>query len=377
MEFLTEKESTQSKPCGPLPEVMVSAGRGCGSLRGLLSLPLYAVPAGTRAQCRELRRRTRCGRHQSGPSQAGNPAPPARLATPGYVAVGCPIGRSGFRAPIPALSQRESPSAPADRIYALGDDEVRVFEPGGTSSGVGRCREKSACLAVGADGRVYVGAPGRVEILRRRRQVARAALRPATDDKPADDHRDQGFPERDPGRRCRRPHHPPVRYEPGSSSASSETKNKTGNFMLPNRSLDFDVDAKGVIRATDTGRHQVTAWALDGSPLGSFGKFGMSDPADFVGCCNPVNLAVTPDGKIVTGEKMVARVKVYEPDGKLLAVIGPENFDPSCTHIHLAVDSKGRILAADPVRREIKIFSLVAGKPGQSRTGSVRSLASL
>ena len=138
------------------------------------------------------------------------------------------------------------------------------------------------------------------------------------------------------------------------------TKNKTGSFMLPNRWLDFDVDAKGVIRATDTGRHLVTAWALDGSPLGAFGKFGMSDPSDFVGCCNPVNLALTPDGKIVTGEKMVARVKVYEPDGRLLALIGTENFDPNCVHLHMAVDSKGRILVGDPVRRVVKIFSPVA-----------------
>ena len=64
-----------------------------------------------------------------------------------------------------------------------------------------------------------------------------------------------------------------------------------------------------------------------------------------------MNLATTPDGKVVTAEKMVARVKVFEPDGRLLAVIGPEHFDPKCTQIHLAVDSKGRILAADPVRR--------------------------
>jgi hypothetical protein len=56
---------------------------------------------------------------------------------------------------------------------------------------------------------------------------------------------------------------------------------------------------------------------------------------------------------------MVARVKVYEPDGRLLALIGPENFDPNCVHIYLAVDSKGRILAGDPVRRVVKIFSPV------------------
>ena len=142
--------------------------------------------------------------------------------------------------------------------------------------------------------------------------------------------------------------------------------------MLPNRWLDFDVDANGLIMATDTGRHLVEAWALDGSPVGSFGKFGMTDPAHFVGCCNPVNLALTPNGKVVTAEKMIARVKVYEPTGKLMAVIGPENFDPACTHIYLAVDSTGRILAADPVRRTITIFSRVEkGSPSRPLTSDV------
>jgi sugar lactone lactonase YvrE len=127
--------------------------------------------------------------------------------------------------------------------------------------------------------------------------------------------------------------------------------------MLPNRSLDFDVDARGLIRATDPGRHRVSSWGSDGSPAGSYGKFGLSNPEDFVGCCNPVNLAIAPDGSVITAEKVAARVKVYNPDGKLLALIGPENFDPKCVHFHLAVDSKGRILVADPVRLEVKVFS--------------------
>jgi sugar lactone lactonase YvrE len=127
--------------------------------------------------------------------------------------------------------------------------------------------------------------------------------------------------------------------------------------MLPNGWLDIDIDSYGTIWATDTGRHRVTGWVLDGSPVADFGKFGMQRPSDFVGCCNPVNIAVTPDGNIVTAEKMISRVKVYDPEGTLLALIGPEHFDPLCTHIHLAVDSRGRILTADPIRREIKIFA--------------------
>jgi len=249
-----------------------------------------------------------------------------------------------------------------DRIYALGDDEVRVFEPDGSFIQGWKAPQKASCLAVGQDGRVYLGAPGRVEFYDARGSRAGGFVA-GEKDEPAIVTAIKPFGKEvlvaDAAARFIR------RYDlDGKQLGVIGTKNKTGNFMLPNRWLDFDVDARGVIRATDTGRHLVTAWALDGSPRGSFGKFGMSNPADFVGCCNPVNLALTPDGKIVTAEKMVARVKVYEPDGRLLAVIGPEHFDQSCVHIYLAVDSKGRILAADPVRREITIFSPV------SRTGA-------
>jgi len=244
---------------------------------------------------------------------------------------------------------------PADRIYLLGDGEVRIFEAGGEFSGAWKAPERAACIHVTSEGLVYLGAQDRLAIYDLKGnpmggfsagesgnpavitaiKVVRNEILVADSDS-----------------RCIR------RYDSqGRELGRIGTQNKTGSFMLPNRWLDFDVDSRGVIHATDSGRHRVSSWALDGSPLGGFGKFGMSHPADFVGCCNPVNLAVSPDGEIVTGEKMVARVKVYEPAGKLVALMGPDNFDQQCTHIYLAVDSKRRILAGDPVRREVVIFS--------------------
>lgn len=246
-----------------------------------------------------------------------------------------------------------------DSIYTLGDDELRVFDAGGALLKNVHVPERSACIAVGPDRRVYVGMPGRVEIFDADGgHLSGFAVGAA--DKPTAITAIKVFRKdilvADAAARIIR------RYDAaGKQLGIIGDKSKAGSFILPNKSLDLDIDASGIIRATDTGRHQVTTWALDGSPLGSFGKFGMTDPADFVGCCNPVNLALAPDGKIVTGEKMAARVKVFEPDGRLLAVIGPENFDPQFIQIRLAVDSKGRILAADPVRREISVFSL-AGK---------------
>jgi sugar lactone lactonase YvrE len=247
-------------------------------------------------------------------------------------------------------------TGPGDAIYVLGDDEVRIFDPLLRRVRGWRAPEHAACLAVGQDGRVYVGGPARVDVFDATGTHV-AGFQTGEKDKPADVTAIKvvggDILVADANARLIRRHGPD-----GTPRGLIGNQNKTGGFMLPNGSLDIAVDTKGMVYATDTGRHQVTTWTLDGSPVGKFGKFGMSAPEDFVGCCNPVNLALTPDGKIVTGEKMVARVKVFEPNGTLLAVIGPEHFDPSCVHIHLAVNSTGRILAADPVRREVKVFSL-------------------
>ena len=250
-----------------------------------------------------------------------------------------------------------------DQVVALGDGYVRVFTSGGEPVRQWRAGDGAECLTVAPDGRVYVAGAGRVEVFE------------------TDGRRTGGFTFGDaanpPSVSAIAVHGPDILVADASAriirrfDAAGRQRNligdqgKTKTFMLPNGRLDVNVDAAGVVRATDTGRHQVTAWTLDGAPVGKFGKFGMQDAADFVGCCNPINVATTPDGKVVTSEKMVARVKVFEPDGRLLAVIGTEHFDPMCTQIHLAVDSKGRILAADPVRRRIQVFSPAA--PGGAR----------
>jgi sugar lactone lactonase YvrE len=239
-------------------------------------------------------------------------------------------------------------------IHALGDGEVRVFAANGGVARAWKAPEQAACLTVAPDGRVLVGAGGRVEIFSATGSRVGGFAAGQTG-KPADVTavkvvRDSVLVADASARLVRR-------YDAaGVERGLIGNQHKTGSFMLPNRSLDIDVDSAGAVFATDTGRHQVTSWTLDGTPLAAFGKFGQAKPEDFVGCCNPVNLAVAPDGCVVTGEKAVARVKVFGPDRALLAVIGPEHFDPMCTHIHLAVDSTGRIVAADPVRRTITIF---------------------
>jgi hypothetical protein len=243
----------------------------------------------------------------------------------------------------------------ADRIYALADGEVRIFKPDGMLIHNWKAPEQASCIAVSLDERIFIGVRSRVEFFDAAGN-RKGSFEAGDSGKPAVITAIKILPKEIlvADAVARYIH----RFDfAGKRLGEIGTQNKTRGFMLPNRSLDIDVDAKGVVVATDSGRHRVTSWTQDGAPVGHFGKFGLMNAEDFVGCCNPVNIACLPDGRLVTAEKVVARVKVYDAAGKLLALIGPEHFDPKCTHLHLAVDSKRRILVADPVRLEIKAFS--------------------
>lgn len=242
-----------------------------------------------------------------------------------------------------------------DRIHALGDGEIRVFATDGTHVRTWPAPEGAQCLTVGRDGRVFVAGAGRVDVFSSdgsrtggfpvgegQQPASLTAIKVSGDDILVGDASARLIRRLD---------------ATGRQVGLIGDRSKTRAFILPNGNLDLAVDPSGLVWATDSGRHQVTSWTIAGEPVGKFGKFGMQHAADFTGCCNPVNIAITADGKIVTAEKAGARVKVFEPDGTLLALIGHDHFDQSCTQIRLAGDSKGRILAADTVRREIRVFA--------------------
>jgi len=151
----------------------------------------------------------------------------------------------------------------------------------------------------------------------------------------------------------------------GQSTGLIGNKSKAGKFILPNKTLDLAVDANDRVYATDTGRHQVTCWTLDGSPQGSFGKFGMSRPEDSSAAATRSMLQ--PLGREDCDRRKDGCAREGVRAGRQAAgVIGPENFDPACTHIYLAIDAQGRIFAADPVRREVKVFA----NPAKAQSGA-------
>jgi hypothetical protein len=137
--------------------------------------------------------------------------------------------------------------------------------------------------------------------------------------------------------------------------------NRMRGFAIRSGHLDFVLDGRGVIHASNQALHRIEQFSLEGKRLGRFGRFDGRDPVGFTGCCNPTNLGLTPAGDIVTVEKAPPRVKVYDVEGHLRAVMGEGDFELACKNSDVAVDPRGRIYVADTVVHQIVVYEPVAG----------------
>ena len=146
-------------------------------------------------------------------------------------------------------------------------------------------------------------------------------------------------------------------------------KNKERNipgFIIPSPFFDVELSRDGLLRVNNPGRHRMELYTPDGDFEGSWGVTSMGI-AGFCGCCNPINFTQLPDGKYVTCEKGLPRVKIYSATGEFESVVaGVETFSenaracgPSdCTAggLDAAVDSQGRIYILDIVTGDIRVM---------------------
>lgn len=245
----------------------------------------------------------------------------------------------------------------ADCLYAVGDSKLAVFSPEGEFLRGWPTERPGYSVAVAADGKVYVGEQGQIErfdaagrLLDTWKDSDRLGLVTAIafvgDDVLAAD--TQG--------RCVR------RYDRhGRWLGDIGKDNRMKGFLVPNRHLDFAVDSRGAVHIANPGMHRVERYSSEGELLSRFGHFDGTDPAGFPGCCNPTNVALTPQGNVVVTEKAGPRVKVYAPEGELLAVVADRDFDPNCKNMDVAVDSRGRIHVIDTVRLQVVVYEPEAG----------------
>jgi len=243
---------------------------------------------------------------------------------------------------------------PKNRLYVVGDSKLVVFSLAGEPLKTWATERPGYSVAIDSDDRIFVGQPGQVQIF-------------DPDGKLLDTWRDEnrlglvtaiGFTGEsvllaDVRDRCLR------RYDTkGKYLGNIGKDNRMKGFLVPNRHLDFAVDDAGVIHACNPGKHRVERHTVEDKLLGHIGHFGGgSDPTGFTGCCNPTNVALAGAGRVVVTTKAGPQVKVYDADGKMLALIGDDQFDPNCKNMDVTVDAKGRLYVIDTVRLHICVFA--------------------
>jgi hypothetical protein len=127
-------------------------------------------------------------------------------------------------------------------------------------------------------------------------------------------------------------------------------------LIIPSPHLDVAWRDATHLYVNDPGRHRVELYEVGGKLIGWWGTPSTA-LAGFSGCCNPTDLALLPDGRIVTAEKGIPRVKVYTPDGHLAGLVaGPDRFQELDAGMDLAADPEGRIFVLDPRARLVRVF---------------------
>ncbi len=137
-------------------------------------------------------------------------------------------------------------------------------------------------------------------------------------------------------------------------------------ITVPSAHLDVEIApppesglyAPSELLVVNPGRRSIQYHSLaDGALLKSWGV-GSNGLEGFGGCCNPTDIALLPDGRVVTAEKGIPRVKVYSGDGALLSVIvPPEGFDPHTEGIDIDADASGRVAVLDPERHIVRLYA--------------------
>jgi sugar lactone lactonase YvrE len=244
---------------------------------------------------------------------------------------------------------------PDDRLYVTGSQGLRVLAPEGRVVMELQTAEPVRCVAVDADGTMYLGVLNKVE---KRDPTGKFLAVWGAERKMLTNSHITGIAihgaliaAADAGSRK-------VRL----FAADGDPVDELEGFVIPSPYFDCAFGPDGVLYVTHTGARRVELYDANRARIAHWGESG-EGPDRFCGCCNPTNLAVFPDGRVAASEKGNPRVKVCDASGRLLAFLGPENFTPETAGLDLAIDSKGRLAVLDPPARKVRYFEIVAAAP--------------
>ncbi len=132
-------------------------------------------------------------------------------------------------------------------------------------------------------------------------------------------------------------------------------------LQVPSPHLDVAAASDGTIWIANPGMHRLEGWSREGVLQRYWGEAGASIQR-FFGCCNPADFSILADGRFVTAEKSLPRVKVYSAQGEFESVVAtPAMLGENRAGTDVTVDDQGRVLLLDPATRSIRVFGSRGG----------------
>jgi len=124
-------------------------------------------------------------------------------------------------------------------------------------------------------------------------------------------------------------------------SLDDSPTNRTTRFIIPSPYFPV-VFHGGFFYVANTGEHEIRVYTPEGEIVRRWGFPATQDPTGFVGCCNPIHLAIHPDGSLITAEKGIPRIKAYTLKGDFKGVLFPAGIFPKNALIDaLAINDDG------------------------------------
>ncbi len=258
---------------------------------------------------------------------------------------------------------------PGGIVLVAGDRAIRRFKPDGSADGEFSVERPPHCLHVAGVDEVFVGFGNHFATYDLSGALKRKAPRLGDDSFiTAIAVRERTVYLADAGRR------EVVLCDAGSGEVTGRFGRKNEppgapGFVVPSPYFDLAV-GRDRLYVTNPGRLRVDAYTFDGRFESSWGQPGLAVDR-FCGCCNPVWFRLLPDGRFLTSEKGLARVKIYDAAGTFVGVVaGPETLvddkdlaKRACADCRLGggfdlvPDEHGQVLVLDPFRNSIRVFA--------------------
>lgn len=126
---------------------------------------------------------------------------------------------------------------------------------------------------------------------------------------------------------------------------------------VPSPYFDMAFDDEGSLWVVNPGKLGLERYRSNGDIVTSWYRPSL-ELDGFSGCCNPTHIAFNSAGRLVTCEKGLVRVKIYEVTAGSFEelVVGSKSFKVAQSVSDMVVDASDRVLVLDSRQKAVRIF---------------------